>query len=205
MVIILIMASFINFTLNPAASLMPILVTKHFNGGVGHLAAVDSTFGVGAILGGVILGVWGGFKRRIYTLLMGLLGIGLGFALIGFVPANAFPVALLGMFLAAFMMSMTNGPLMALLQAVVAPEMQGRVFTLIGSVSALMSPLGLLIAGPVANRLGIQAWYNIGGLTCLALGVACFFIPAVTRLEDGRGETLAAREPEPAVAVSVTN
>ncbi len=129
------MASLINFMLNPAAALLPILVTKHFGGGVLHLASVDSTFGIGIVIGGVALGVWGGFRRRVFTALMGLLGVGLGFLLIGLAPANAFWLAVVSTFLAAFMLPITNGPLMAVMQAVVAPDMQGRVFTLMGSVS----------------------------------------------------------------------
>jgi len=80
------MASLINFMLNPAAALLPILVTEHFGGGVMHLASVDSTFGIGIVIGGIAMGAWGGFKRRVHGVLIGwalssLLGqvvIGLG-------------------------------------------------------------------------------------------------------------------------------
>ena len=75
---------------------------------------------------------------------------------------------------------------MAIMQAAVAPDMQGRVFTLIGSVSAAMSPIGLLIAGPVADTFGVQSWYILGGMVCTLMGVAGFFIPAILTLEDGR-------------------
>jgi len=51
---------------------------------------------------------------------------------------------------------LTNGPLLAVVQAVVAPDMQGRVFSLINSVSTGMTPLGLAIAGPVADALGVN-------------------------------------------------
>lgn len=196
MMILLGMASLINFTLNPASALLPILVTKHFGGGVMDLASLESVFGLGIVIGGVALGVWGGFRRRIFTSLAALVGIGVGFVLLGLAPANAFWLAVASSFLAAFMLPMANGPLMAVMQAVVAPEMQGRVFTLIGSVATAMSPLGLLIAGPIADALGIQAWYLVGGVTCLLMGVLAFFIPAITRLED--------RLASPSVVVSET-
>ena len=64
--------------------------------------------------------------------------------------------------------------------------MQGRVFTLIMSVSGAMSPIGLIIAGPVADALGVRSWYFVGGVACLVMGVACFFIPAIVHIEDGR-------------------
>lgn len=50
------------------------------------------------------------------------------------------------------------------MQAVVAPDMQGRVFSLINSVSTGMTPLGLAIAGPVADALGVNIWFIVGGI-----------------------------------------
>jgi DHA3 family macrolide efflux protein-like MFS transporter len=200
LVIILLMATVINFLLNPAAALMPILVTKHFEGQAWHLATLESIFGVGLIAGGVLLSVWGGFKRRIYTALTGLIGLGLGFLLLGLTPSQAFWLAMASAFLASVMSAMTNGPIMAIMQVAVAPEMQGRVFTLIGSVSAAMSPVGLLIAGPVADTFGVQSWYILGGVVCALMGVAGFFIPAILTLEEGRTTPTVTPEPHSLIA-----
>lgn len=183
------MAALINFLLNPAGALTPILVTKHFDGGAMQLAGLESTLGIGVVAGGIVLGVWGGFRRRILTSMLGLLGVGLGSLLIGFVPATAYSLALAAFFILGFSLPITNGPLLAAVQAVVAPDMQGRVFTLISSASAAMSPLGLIIAGPVADRFGVQTWYILGGIVTIAMGVVGYFIPAVMRLEEGRGDS----------------
>jgi hypothetical protein len=48
-----------------------------------------------------------------------------------------------------------------------------------------MAPLGLIIAGPVADALGIRAWYIVGGFVTLFMGVAGFLTPAVLYVEDG--------------------
>jgi len=45
------------------------------------------------------------------------------------------------------------------MQATVAPEMQGRVFSLIQAGATAMTPIGLLIGGPVADRFGVQSWF----------------------------------------------
>jgi len=57
------------------------------------------------------------------------------------------------------MQPITNGPIMAIMQATVAPEMQGRVFSLIQAGATAMTPIGLLIGGPVADRFGVQSWF----------------------------------------------
>ncbi len=204
LVIIGVMATLINFLLNPAFALTPLLVTDHFDGGAMQLAGLESILGIGVVVGGILLGVWGGFRRRILTSLVGLLGIGLGSVLLGVAPAAAYPLALAACFILGFSMPITNGPLFAAIQAVVAPEMQGRVFTLIGSASAAMSPVGLIIAGPVADRFGVQTWYIVGGIVSIAMSVVAYFIPAVMRLEEGRGKPVDTSSAAPLLAADPT-
>jgi DHA3 family macrolide efflux protein-like MFS transporter len=186
------MALLINFLLTPAASLIPLLVVEHFNGGAFQLATLDAVFGIGVIGGGILLGVWGGFKRRIYTSLVGLLGLGLGFVVLGLTPANAFWLALVAAAIGSVMQALTNGPLMAIMQATIAPDMQGRVFSLVMAGSAAMAPLGLLFGGPVAEAFGVQSWFLIGGGVCMLMGVAGWFLPAVLTLEDRAAVTAGA-------------
>ena len=64
--------------------------------------------------------------------------------------------------------------------------MQGRVFTLVGALATAMSPIGLLLAGPLADRLGVQTWYLVGGAFCITMGLVAFALPAVMKLEAGR-------------------
>ncbi|MGD8625477.1 MAG: MFS transporter [Anaerolineae bacterium] len=184
LLLIIAIAVLVNFLIFPALSLQPLLVTEHFGGDVLHLAWLQSAFGLGMVAGGVTLGVWGGFKRRSLTGLLALALNGVGFALIGLVPANAFPLAVGAMFFAWFMNPIANGALMALLQVIVPPEMQGRVFTLLQSAAGAMIPLGLVIAGPLAEFLGIRAWFLIAGGIMALMGIAALFVPAITRLDD---------------------
>jgi len=188
LLILLGMAAAINLLVAPAMALQPILVTRHFGGGVIDLALVESAFGMGIIVGGVLLGVWGGFKRRIVTSLMGVGGIGAGLLAVGLMPAGALWGGAAAIGLVGVMVVLANGPLMAVMQATVAPEMQGRVFTLVGSVSGAMAPVGLLLAGPAADRLGVQAGYMAGGAICVLMAIVAARTPAVITLEDQAAE-----------------
>lgn len=184
MMLLLVMAALLNLVFNPAFSLTPILVTGHFDGGALQLGWMESAMGMGFVVGGLVLGVWGGFKRRILTTLLGLLGSGVGVITIGLTPAGYLPLAIGAMFLTGFTMPIINGPLFAILQDKVDPEKQGRVFTLVGAISAAASPLGLAIAGPVADAVGVQAWFLVAGGVALAMAVAGPFLRSIMALED---------------------
>ena len=183
---IIILAMLLNFLLVPASSLLPLVVTKVFNGGATELGWTQSLFGVGVILGGVLLSIWGGFKKRIVTSFSGIIGIGVGIVLIGLVPENMFYLLLASQFLVGFMQVFANGPLMAIMQSTVLPDMQGRVFSLLGAGATAMMPLSLLIAGPISDALGIRFWYIFGGSVCILMTIAAFFIPAIINIENNQ-------------------
>jgi DHA3 family macrolide efflux protein-like MFS transporter len=178
------MALMLNFLLTPTSSLAPLLITKYFGKGALEFGLFDSAWGFGVIAGGLLLGIWGGFKRKVATSMMGIIGIGVGIGMTGFAPANAFWLALVGMTITGITNPLANGPLYALLQTIVRPDMQGRVMALVGSFAMAMTPLGLLVAGPVSDAIGIRAWYWIAGIVTLLMGIAGFFIPAVMHVED---------------------
>jgi MFS transporter, DHA3 family, macrolide efflux protein len=181
---ILIVAALLNFFQAPSTTLLPLLVTQHFNGGVWHLSIAQSASWVGILAGGLVLGAWGGTQRRIFTTLAGIIGIALGILLQAAAPAEWFYVGVFGFALAGFMIAIANGPLFAILQARVAPEMQGRVFALISTVSSAMVPLSMVIAGPLAEWMGVRTWYWVGGLGVLALGLVSFFLRPIVNIEE---------------------
>jgi MFS transporter, DHA3 family, macrolide efflux protein len=186
--IVLIVASLLNAMINPAFSLMPILVQEHFGGGPVELGWTQSAWGIGMIAGGLLLSVWGGFKRRILTSLLGLVLAGFSFGAVGITPPHAFNAALVGLFVSGLSNPLINGPFLAILQAAVAPEIQGRVFTAVQSLAGLAAPLGMVIAGPLADRFGVQVWFLIGGVISLMMGVGLRFVPSVMHLEDRAAE-----------------
>jgi DHA3 family macrolide efflux protein-like MFS transporter len=181
------MAMILNFVVNPAFSLMPLLVTDHFQGDALQLGGLQSASGVGMLLGGLLLSVWGGFRRRIYTALGGLLVGGLGVTVVGLAPSNGLWLAIGALFVVGFTQPLINGTIGAIMQATVAPEMQGRVFTLVTSAATAMMPLSLAIAGPVADVVGVRPWYIAGGLVFALMGAASFVVPAIVNIEQNRG------------------
>jgi DHA3 family macrolide efflux protein-like MFS transporter len=183
LLIVSLMTVGINLTIIPAFSLMPLLVKEYFGGSAIHLGWVESAMGIGMFVGGALLGVWGGFKRNIVTSMLGLMGMGIGTLVFAIAPPNAFWLAVTGALLVGIMTPLTMGPFFAMLQTIVEPDMQARIFSLLNSVGAAMVPIGLLVAGPVADRFSIQMWFLFGGLLCLLMALCGLFIPAVMQIE----------------------
>jgi DHA3 family macrolide efflux protein-like MFS transporter len=184
----------LKIALTPAFSLLPLLVKAHFGGNAAQLGLLESVAGAGIVIGGLILSVWGGFRRRIYTSLMGGAILGLGFVVLGSTPGNLFSMALGSIFVVGLMIPLVDGPIMAILQGTVEPAMQGRVMTIMGSLLGLTSPLGLAFAGPVSDWLGLQVWYLAAGVLCVALGLVGFFIPAIANIEENHSATVAQKQ-----------
>ena len=160
-------AMLLNFLFAPVGSLMPLLVTKDFGLGAIELAWTETAMGIGAIAGGAILTAWGGFKKKIRTILLGLFGMGTGVMLMGLSPVSLFSGLLTGCFITGFMQVFCNGPVTAIIQSSVNKDMQGRVFSIIDAGAAAMMPLSLLIAGPVSDALGNRIWYVMAGAICI--------------------------------------
>jgi DHA3 family macrolide efflux protein-like MFS transporter len=201
MLILFFLAIMINFLFNPAFALMPLLVTDHFHGQAIHLGWLEAAWGIGIVVGGLTLGLWGGFKRTMLTPGMGLTGQGIGLVIMGLAPSNGFFIALGGLLFVGFMFPITNGPLQAVLQKNVDPDMQGRVFTLMGSVTSAITPLSLLVAGPIADLLGVRFWFAAAGVACVVIGIGGYFIPALMNLEADMQAAKARAVPVPVASM----
>ena len=185
---LMLIAMALNLLIGPVSSFVPLMITKVFKGGALELGWVESLFGVGTILGGVILSVWGGFKRRILTSLSGMAGAGIGILMMGFAPADMFYIFLAGAFIWGFMMVFGNGPVAAIYQACVEPGMQGRVFSLLEAGGTAMMPLGLLIAGPASEYTGIRFWFILAGTAQFLMPIAASFVPDIMNIEENKSE-----------------
>ncbi len=89
LLIIGLMTIIVNFTIFPAFSLLPLMVKEFFGGNAIQLSWVQSAMGIGVFSGGAILGLWGGFKRKTFTSLAALIGLGIGILIVALAPSKA--------------------------------------------------------------------------------------------------------------------
>jgi DHA3 family macrolide efflux protein-like MFS transporter len=161
-----------NVLATPPALLTPLQVTRDFGADAWRLGAIEVVFAVGMMLGGVLVGVWGGFKNRSYSMALATLGFGLGS--IGLGLLNNFWVYLACMAFVGIIMPLFNAPMMAILQEKVDPDFMGRVFSVSMMVGSLAMPAGMLLFGPLADAMPID-WLLIGAGVGIAL-LSIYFV-----------------------------
>lgn len=131
--------------------LAPMLLARTGNNEM-ILGSVQSAMGFGGLAGGLLLSIWGGFKRRVHGVLGGMaLSSLLGSTLLGL--GRALPLWALGAFFTSFFIPIINGSNQAIWQAKVAPDVQGRVFAVRRLIAQITAPLAMLIAGPLADQV----------------------------------------------------
>lgn len=155
----------------PLASFYPLMTSDYFalsewHGGAVNIGYALGMMGCAGLLGSVIK-----IKRKFTAMHLGLLGMGLMSLLCGLLPKGMlwfWVFAVLCTLLGASV-NLNNIPYIAHMQETIAPEKMGRVFSLIGSMSAAAMPLGLLIAGPIAEARGVPYWFVLSGGVILLL------------------------------------
>jgi MFS family permease len=133
-------------------SILPALILARSGGDQIALATVEGALGVGGIAGSIVIGIWGGPKRRIHAILMGtalsfLAGdffLGMGQQLVVWTAAA---------FMAAFFIPPITSAQQAIWQSKVPPQLQGRVFSAKSMMQMATFPLGFLLSGPLADQL----------------------------------------------------
>ncbi|MCB0029550.1 MAG: MFS transporter, partial [Anaerolineales bacterium] len=131
---------------------LPTLVLARTGGDELALAAVQTALGAGGVVGGLILSIWGGPKRKIHGLLAGAaLSFWLGDLL--FATGRSTPVWVAGAFMAAFFVPFIIGSEAAIWQAKIPPAVQGRVLAVQDMLQTAAFPLGYILAGPLADYL----------------------------------------------------
>ncbi|HRL12101.1 MAG TPA: MFS transporter [Aggregatilineales bacterium] len=139
-----------NFLGSIAFTLSPAMILARTGNDEVILAAVNTAFGVGGLLGGVALSAWGGPKRRIYGVLAGwMLGAIFGQLLFGLSQS---PLLWIGTgLMATLTFPLVNASNQAIWMSKIPPHLQGRVFSVRRLIAQVTSPLAMLVAGPLAD------------------------------------------------------
>jgi len=195
-------------TVNFVASVAMVLLTPYVlarTGSAQLFGVVMAVMSAGGIAGALVISAGGRMGSRMNTVMLGVVAASLFLGLTG-AAREALTISS-SLFLMLFALAFTDAPFWSILQAKVAPDLQGRVFAAYLQVIMLMAPLAFLVAGPLADRVfeparrlpiwqragwlvgvgpgaGMGMMFVVAGALILALSLAVYAIPAVRRLES---------------------
>ncbi len=157
----------------PGGFLATLFVSRYYGDTYWHLTLVEVIGFIGMTAGGVLIGVWGGFKNRVKTLSLGIIAFGI--LAIGMGITKDFVVYLVLMAVYGIALTMVQTASTTLLQEKTSPEMLGRVFGLFGAIYSGFLPVGMVVFGPLADVVSIRLLMVISGVLLLVMA-ACIIL-----------------------------
>ncbi|MFC2099649.1 MFS transporter [Candidatus Bipolaricaulota bacterium] len=192
------LVAIVNIMLFSSTTLTPLLVYNGFGGEAGMLAWFQSGFGFGMIAGGLALGLWGGPRRKILAVLGSIVGMG-GILLIpAWTPTSVWWVAVGGYALLGIVFAIGQGNMSAAFRGLVDPAKQGRFYSLLRSLLHGLNPLGIMIAGVVADAVSIRFWFAVAGVVLVVAGIVGIAFPPLRRIEQEAREAQEAQQAQEA-------
>jgi DHA3 family macrolide efflux protein-like MFS transporter len=158
----------------PMSTLYPLMNSEHFSGTAWHASVIDIVYSGGMMLCSMILGTFGEIKNKYRIMHIAFISFGAVSLLSGLLPGDIsyFWVFAVLCGLIGASANLSNIPFMAYLQQTIPPEAQGRVFSLIFSLMSLAMPVGLAVAGPVAEVYGVTSWFIVTGIAVIIIMLA---------------------------------
>ncbi len=163
---LLLLLGLVSLTGMPYAVLMPVFAREILHGGARELGLLMGFSGVGALLGAVVLAT----RRSVKGLgsFVAFCAGGLGLTLVAFACSHDFLLSALLLVPVGFFMMSEMASSNTLIQSLIPDAMRGRVMSLYAMMFMGMAPIGALLAGALAARIGAPLTVAAGGLVCFA-------------------------------------
>lgn len=155
LVALVFLATAINFFAQPFDTLLPYFVKITHNGNAQDLAYVMAFFQGGIALGSIIVTLKKIWKKKILIITWGIIISDTGYIIAALAPHGMFFVMWIGGIIMGFTIPFINTMFLTVLQTVVPPEAQGRIISIVVALATAVSPIGMIISGPLAGILGI--------------------------------------------------
>ena len=182
------------------------MVLLRTGGDEASLASILTMVGLGGVLGAMTVAAWGGAKRK-FPVIFATYAIGFLAQGLSGVRLPIFGLAAFG-FVYAFTHGLGEPHNIALHQGKIPPRLQGRVFSVLGTINRSLTLITTAAAGPLADAVfepamqssaslsrlfggivgtgpgsGAGLMIFLGGLICLSIFTFSFLRPSVRRIE----------------------
>jgi MFS family permease len=196
-----------NFFIGIPFAILPAMILASTSNNELIFGTVSSAGAIGGVAGGLLMSAWGGPKRLVHGVLAGwVISSILGPVLMGL--GNSLPVWAVASFFGTLFVPIINGSNQAIWQSKVAPDLQGRVFSIRRLIAWFVNPAAFLVAGPLADRLfepamqadgfmadtfsmlvgtdpgaGMSLIFIFCGLLAALVGIGGYFVPQIRNVE----------------------
>ena len=151
----------------PINSLFPLITTSHFKRSSFALGLIEISFAIGMLIGGLILGKERLFNNKKRNIVVSMLMIAIAILITGLLPKNMFNVFIVTSFFMGFSSPMLNASVNTIFAEQVKPDFLGRIYSNYMSLMVITMPIGLLLSGIFADKIGISIWFTITAILLL--------------------------------------
>jgi len=175
---LLMLLGVVSLTAMPYAVLMPIFADDILHGGAAALGWLMGATGVGALAGALLLASREDLKGL--SIWVATSAVGFGCGLMAFAFSRNYALSLVLLAPVGFAMMIEMGSSNTLIQSMVPDRLRGRVMSVYSMMFMGMAPIGSLLAGWAADRLGAPMTVAVGGLICVAAAAVFWsFLPKI--------------------------
>ncbi|MFZ7131243.1 MAG: macrolide efflux MFS transporter Mef(A) [Eubacteriales bacterium] len=171
------------FVYMPINALYPLISMGYFSGTPIHVSITEIAYASGMLTGGLLLGLFGGYKKRTTLITASIFMMGVSLTISGLLPSNGFIFFVVCCAIMGLSVPFYSGVQTALFQEKIKPEYLGRVFSLTGSIMSLAMPFGLILAGVFADRIGVNRWFLLSGVLIICTAVISLLVPSIGKLD----------------------
>ncbi|BBX31043.1 H+ antiporter protein [Mycolicibacterium mageritense DSM 44476 = CIP 104973] len=147
-----------------------------------QLGWVLMALSIGGLVGALGYAVMSKYLSRRATMLIAVITLGVAMTVIAFLP----PLPLILVLCA--IVGFVYGPIAPIynyvMQTKAPSHLRGRVVGVMGSLAYAAGPLGLVVAGPLADAAGLHATFLALSLPMLVLGLVAIALPALRQLDS---------------------
>jgi MFS family permease len=175
---LLVLLGVMSLTGMPYTVLMPIFADRVLHGGVRALGWLMGASGLGALAGALLLASRQNLKGLGRWVAVAATGFGAGLLAFSF-SRNLWLSGAILVFI-GFSTMIQTGSSNTLIQSMVPDELRGRVMSLYSMMLMGMAPIGSLMAGAAAGKLGAPATVAAGGaISIAASGIFWLYLPQI--------------------------
>ena len=180
---LVLLLSVLNFLFNPLFVLLPMFIIQTHAKGKDEIAFMMVLLQIGYIVGSILMMVWKGFKRKIFGIILMMVGIFSGMLIITIIPPKSeiFYIIGIGFSVVGLTLVILNATILTLYHSIIPPEKLGRFTAVRRTIIWFTIPVSSLLSGILAEYLDIRLIF----FGCVVLGlIAIIYSWSMTKLPE---------------------